>query len=243
MSDENTTAETTSTEVATTNPNGTAVSTNTEMDSMFNNLAGGSKYIGRVQLYSKGKAIDKQLIKSGHWGSPERGDKIVDLGRNPDFLVLARRAKALDLSDVENISQSYDMNSAEFKRIQNESEVQDSSCSYGISFLLYSRQTESYLEYFANGKTSRPASKDLFGFLPVDGDLANLNAVTFDSEVIETKRFTWLGPVFGKCSTPIEGMNVEIAAQQIQKFLNPPASQSGEAVSEDEQAAMSTRAR
>ena len=76
---EATTTEATTTEVATTNPNGTAVSTNTEADNMFNNLAGGSKYVGRVQLYSKGKAIDKGLIPAGHWGSPERGDKITDL--------------------------------------------------------------------------------------------------------------------------------------------------------------------
>ena len=210
---------------------------------MFNNLAGGSKYVGRVQLYSKGKAIDKGLIPAGHWGSPERGDKITDLTRQPDFLVLARRAKALDLSDLEDIIQNYDMGSDEFKRIQAESEEKDSSCSYGISFLLYCRQTESFLEYFANGKTSRPASKDLFGFLPVEGNLENLKAVTFDSEVIETKRYTWLGPVFTKCSTPIEGMDIEEAAKQIEKFVNPPAPQKGEQVSDEEQAAMTTRAR
>jgi hypothetical protein len=49
--------------------------------------------LARLVLFTKGKVIDRRLIKSGHDGIPESGTEITDLGPSIDVLVLARGAR------------------------------------------------------------------------------------------------------------------------------------------------------
>ena len=70
-----------------------------------------------MQLYTKSKANLKGLIPTGHYGIPESDEEIIDLGDSVDLLPLARRPKAIDMSDMEALVISYDMESEEFKRI------------------------------------------------------------------------------------------------------------------------------
>ena len=56
-----------------------------------------------------------------------------------DLLPLARRPKAIDMTDMEALVISYDMESEEFKRIAAKSTESDSHCQYGPSFLVYER--------------------------------------------------------------------------------------------------------
>ena len=92
-------------------------STQIGTDDQFAELAKGGDYIGRMQLYTKSKANMKGLIPSGHYGIPESDEEIIDLGDAVDLLPLARRPKAIDMTDMEALVISYDMESEEFKRI------------------------------------------------------------------------------------------------------------------------------
>jgi hypothetical protein len=206
----------------------------------YESLATSVDFLGRLQLYSKGAAIMKGLIGSGEFGIPAGDEKIIVLGPQLDALVLARRPKALDISDTKAIIQSFDPGTDEFKRIAKQSGVKDSGCMYGVSFLFFERNSKRFLEYFAGTKTARGCCGDLFPFLPEShpADAEYLTPVTMSSRLIEKGTYAWHAPVFNKCSTPIDMPSQDRIAEEMTKFLNPDTNtQSGESVSDEEAAA------
>ena len=71
-----------------------------------------------MQLYTKGKAINKGQVRPGCYGIPE-GEEVIDLGDTIDILPLARRPKAIDMTDKDAVIVSYDpspMSSSGFPR-------------------------------------------------------------------------------------------------------------------------------
>jgi len=211
-------------------------STQIGTDDQFAELAKGGDYIGRMQLYTKSKANMKGLIPQGHYGIPESDEEIIDLGTSVDVLPLARRPKAIDMTDLEAIVVSYDMGSPEFDRISKKSAEADSHCQYGPSFLVYERSTGRFLEFFCGNKSSRIEAKKLFPFLPltqtdIDGKAAAGNdmsdprphgpvPVTLKVKVAENRKGTWHAPVVMKCSTPFVKLPPEeVIVREIQKFL------------------------
>ena len=105
-------------------------------DDQFIELAKSTEFLGRLQLYTKGKAINKGQVKPGHYGIPE-GEDVIDLGDQIDLYVLARRPKAIDMTDKDAVLVNYDPDSAEFERIKGQSMEKESHCMYGPSFLVY----------------------------------------------------------------------------------------------------------
>jgi hypothetical protein len=189
-------------------------------DSVFNDLAKGGDYTPRLQLFSKNAEVTSGKIGPGHWGIPD-GVEVIDLGKEINVYVLARRPKAMDLSDKEAIIVSYDPESAVFKRIQEESgkKNEDGStngCIYGPTFLFYEEASKTFVEFFASSKTSRGVAKKMYAFLPNGKDAPS--PMTLGSEFIEKGKYAWHGPTVRKCSTPFE-VPVEKANVEIEKFL------------------------
>ena len=77
-------------------------STQLGSDEQFEQMSRNTQFLGRLQLFSKGAAINEGLIPPGTYGIPESDKKIVNLGKSIEILPLARRLKALDLSDKED---------------------------------------------------------------------------------------------------------------------------------------------
>jgi hypothetical protein len=211
-------------------------STQLGTDDQFAELAKGGDYLGRMQLYTKSKANMKGLIPQGHYGIPEGDDEITDLGPNVNILPLARRPKAIDMSDMEALVISYDMESEEFKRIAAQSAEADSHCQYGPSFLVYEESTGRFLEFFCGNKSSRIEAKKLFPFLPLTqadigakaaagNDVSNLKPhgpvpVTLKVKVAENRKGTWHVPVVTICTTPFGRLpSEEVIVREITKFL------------------------
>jgi len=211
-------------------------STQIGTDDQFAELAKGNDYIGRMQLYTKSKANMKGLIPSGHYGIPESDEEIIDLGPTVDLLPLARRPKAIDMTDMEALVISYDMESEEFKRIAAKSAESDSHCQYGPSFLVFERSTKRFLEFFCGNKSSRIEAKKLFPFLPlsqadIDAKAENGNAVgdlkphgpipvTLKTKVAENRKGTWHVPVVVMCASPFTTLpSDDIIRREITKFL------------------------
>jgi len=201
-------------------------------DDGFDDLAKGGDFLGRLQLYSKGSAINKELIAPGHWGIPEGDDQITDLGKTVDLIPLARRPKALDLSDTDAIITNYDMESEEFGRIAAASSEQNSGCMYGTSFLVYERTTGRFLEYFCGTKSTRSESKKIFPFLTTTAEdikKRNLNVephgplpCRLNVKLVEKKKWSWHAPVVVKCSTPFNSLpSREQVLREMERFLNP----------------------
>jgi len=211
-------------------------STQIGTDDQFAELAKGGDYIGRMQLYTKSKANLKGLIPQGHYGIPESDDEIIDLGESVDLLPLARRPKAIDMTDMEALVISYDMESEEFRRIAAKSVEADSHCQYGPSFLVYERSAGRFLEFFCGNKSSRIEAKKVFPFLPltqadIDAKAAAGNnvgdlkphgpiPVTLKVKVAENRKGTWHVPVVVMCSSPFTRLpSQDVIAREIQKFL------------------------
>lgn len=193
-------------------------------DSDFNSLTKASGFLGRIQLYSKGSAINHGRVMPGEFGIPESEDQITRLGKSIDVLPLARRPKAIDMSDTKNIVVSYDPASPDFKAIQDRSGVTDSGCMYGVSFLVFERTTKRFLEFFCGSTTLRQEAGKIYPFLPrvENGAPQPPRAVTLTSKVIEKGNYSWHGPVVSECSTPITGLpDVAVLEQEVKSFLNP----------------------
>lgn len=206
-------------------------STQIGTDAGFDKLAQGGDFLGRLQLYTKGKNIDKGLIPPGHYGVPD-GESIEDLGDSVDLMPFARRPKAMDMSDKQAIVVSYDQESELFQRIAAQAQEKESNCMYGPSFLVYERSTGRFLEFYCGTKSTRTEAKKLYPFLPLSAaDIAARKVVgqeprgalpaTLKVRLVE-RQFSWHVPVVTKCSVPFSDLPPgDEIVKEIQKFLTP----------------------
>jgi hypothetical protein len=221
-------------------------------DDVYDSIAQSASFLGRLQLYTKGKAIDKGLIKPGHYGIPESADEITDLGVSIDVLVLARRPKAVDMSDSDAIITSFDPDSAEFKRIAARSLEKESNCMYGPSFLVIERNNPLRpLEFFCGTKSTRAEAKKIYPFLPLSQDDIDRRgikdekprgpqAMTLTVRFVEKGKWSWHVPVANKCTTPFTKL---LAAERLVEEINKFVTAKADEVEKVEETTKSRRAR
>lgn len=220
-------------------------STQIGSDTDFDAIAKSSDFLPRLQLYTKGKAINKKLVGPGNYGIPVSDDEVTDLGDEIDILPLARRPKAIDLKDKDNIVAVYDLKDPEFARIQAQSAEKESGCMYGPSFLVFERSTGQFLEFFCGTKSARTEAKRIYPYLPLTQAMIDANPaladqmphnalpVTMRSRLVEKGQWSWHVPVAVKCSTPFTTLPPsEVIVEQIRKFLD--VKREGAAVVQDE---------
>ncbi len=170
-----------------------------EHEAIYGRMSDGS--IRRLHLFARGKAIDKRLILRGHYGVALGDDEILDLGDSIDVLFLAVRDKALDMSSKEELVQSFDPASAEFKRIQRESMERETNCMCGPEFLVFERTTAEFYEFYCGARSTRPVAETIYPFLPDRRRQAV--PVTLAAEVQTRGSFSFHVPVVRPCSTAI----------------------------------------
>jgi hypothetical protein len=205
-------------------------------DAIYDDIAKSTTCLPRLVLFTKGNAIDRVLIKSGHYGIPESATEITDLGPSIDLLVLARRPKAVDMSDSHAIITSFDTESVEFKRMAAKSLEKESNCMYGPSFLVIERNNlQRPLEFFCGTKSSRAEAKNIFPFLALSAEQIKARglkhekphgplAMTLTSRLVEEGKYSWHVPVANECTTPFtELLADEKIIDEIIKFIAPEA--------------------
>lgn len=205
-------------------------------DAVFNDLAKSNEFLSRLQLYTKGSAINRKLIGPGEFGIPESDEHIIGLGETVDVIALARRPKALDMSDKEAILVSYDAKSPTFQDIKARSAEQDSGCMWGVSFLFIERTTGRLVEFYCGTKSTRTEAGKVYPFLPLSAEQIKAKAaakedvkglephgplsLTMKSKLVETSKFSWHVPVVIPCSTPFDRIpDVEVINEAVAKFL------------------------
>lgn len=194
-------------------------------------LSKATDFLPRIQLYTKGKAIDKDLIEKGHYGIPRSGDQIDDLGKSIDVIPLALKAKAIDMSDPENLIISNDVDSEEFKRIEEMASTPNSGCAVGPTYLVYERSTGSFYEFFCGSKSAIRESVKINQYLPVTPLMIQENLtkekeprfakpLTLGVQLLEKGNWTWHAPRVQDCLTPFDNLpDREELVKQIEKFL------------------------
>jgi len=182
--------------------------------------AGKSDFTRRVKLFVAGKNVDLDQIKKGNFGFFASKEDLVDLGQSMDVLVIARKAKAVDLSDTSNVIVENDVNSPEFQRIMADADVKDSGCSFGPCYLLYERTTDTFLEFFCGNKTARYESSVINSYLPTADH--GPKPMTLGRELIEKGRFSWFGPKASDCITPFSTLpEADRLVAKVEDFLKP----------------------
>lgn len=194
------------------------------------NLTKSNNFLSRIQLVTKGKYVDAGKIAPGHYAVPQPGgEDIVDLGDTIDILPLCVRSKALDMSDTDNVVAVYDRNSAEFKDIEARSEIANSNCMCGPSFLVFERNTATFYEYFMGTKSALAESGKLVPFCPLGKAAADARGVephgplpaTLTTRYVKRKTYGWHVPVVNKCSEPFTNLPpLEIVRNEVEKFIN-----------------------
>lgn len=214
----------------------TALTTQLGTDEQFEEHSRSTSFLGRLQLFTKGRAIDEGLVPPGTYGIPESDKKIIKLGNSIDVLPLARRLKALDMSDKEAIISNYDATSTEFNDIAARSKDQNSGCQYGTSFLVIERGTRRFLEFFCGTKSTRPVAGEIAYYLPLSqaqidakaakgDDVSKLFVhgslpVTLKVRLAKNSSFSWHVPEPQECSMPFANLpSLDVINAEIAKFV------------------------
>jgi hypothetical protein len=211
-------------------------STQIGSDDQFADLAKSADYLGRLQLFTKGKAVNRKLVGPGNYGIAVSEEEVDDLGDIIDIIPFARRPKAIDMTDNEAIIVNYDPASDEFKRIAAKSLEKESHCMYGPSFLVFERSRGLFLEFFCGNKSSRSEAKKIYPYLPLTqadidakaakgDDVSDLQPhdplpLTLKSRLVEKGTYSWHVPVVVKCSTAFTNLpKMERIVKEMTAFL------------------------
>lgn len=190
---------------------------------IFGAVTSSGKWLPRIQLFgSSSNEVKEDKIRAGNHGLVS-GKNVTDLGKEFDALSICFRPKAMDIGGDEILT-NYVHTSAEFLRMQAQSDVKDSGCMFGPEFLIWVPAEQKWATYFCSNKTSRRAASDLLGLMSklVDGKPVIVPApVTIKANLIKTAKYMWHGPVFTKCSTPFGFPTDESLAEEVEKFNNP----------------------
>lgn len=169
-------------------------------------------FLPRLQLFGgNSDACKKGQIPIAHYGLVSGKDTVEDLGKEVDIIVICARAKALRIGDDGTIITKHDPNNEEFKKIMEDSNVQDSGCMYGPEFMVYVPSSGKFATFFMSSKTARRVAGAVHARLR--------KAATLKAELIETKKYKWHGPVCTPCSTPMVAPSGDDIAAAIKKFL------------------------
>lgn len=216
-------------------------------DVQFQSLSQASEFLRRIQLISKGKYVDSRQCQGGDYAVIVDGETAKSLGDTIDVLVLARRPKALDMSDTEAVVQSYDPNSDLFKDIQARSAEQDSGCQYGVSFLIAERSTAQCYEFFCGSVSLRRETDAIWAYSPKTKEQIEQfklkgytpgqpKPLTLKSKNIRKKTYSWFVPVLQDCSTPFGKTQIpspEVIRKEMERFLNPTKDEETTVVKDD----------
>jgi len=214
-----------------------AVSTQSASDEDFASLGNSSGFLRRIDLKSKGKLIDKGIVKPGHYCVVKSSEDADDLGDSIDILPLARRAKAIDMNDTEQVVVTYDRHSDLFKDIEKRAGRPNSRCQFGASFLVVERSTGQLFELFLGSASNRREVGAVSNFLRLTADDIKRRGwtdveprgplpLTLKSKLVENKAkgFSWFVMVPKPCSSPFTKNQIpsgDILKAEIEKFLTP----------------------
>jgi len=186
----------------------------------------GGDWLPRLQIIAPSSPLAlEDKVKAGNFAIVRTKDDGDDVTNEVDCIILDARWKALDISDTEEIVNIFDKDSAEFKRIRDNSEIKDSGCMWGMEFLVYVESVKAYALYHCSSKTARRESKSIHRLIG--------HAATLKSELIVTKKYRWYGPKISACSTPFDTPAPEEMRAQVVKFREEANKKPEETIEED----------
>lgn len=187
-------------------------------------------FLPRVQLMGGNSDLVKEgKIGIGRWALVHTKENFVDLGPETNLLVVGWRPKAMDASDQSKVFAFYNPTSAEFKKVIEKSEVQNSSCFFGPEFLVWLVNEKAWAGLFMASKTARREAPNVKALLASRMDGQNLvvdaKFCTLKARLIKTARYSWHGPIVTQCSASYDVPSMDVIIEELQKFNHPPEDQ------------------
>ena len=212
-------------------------STQIGSDDQFADLAKSADYIGRLQLFTKGKAINKKLVGPGNYGIPESRRGSDRPGRHHRHHSAGPPAEGhrhdRQRGDHRQLRSRRPTSSSGSPRSRSKRKA--TACTAPASSS-YERSTGRFLEFFCGSKSSRSEAKKVYPYLPLSqadidakaakgedvGDLAPHGPLplTLKSRLVEKGTYSWHVPVVVKCATPFEKLPpMQRIVKEITAFL------------------------
>ena len=184
-------------------------------DSIFDSVSKAGDYLPRLQLMTASSDPCKACeFPVNHYAVVD-GNQLIDLGDQVDTLNVAWRPKALEMG--EEVISAFDPTGKEFIRIQEKSATPNSGCMFGPEFLMWIPAIKKWATFFMGSKSARRESPNVKSKMR--------KAVTLKSKKIESPKYTWFAPLATACSTPFDVPPIEDTQAQVEKFMNPPATE------------------
>jgi hypothetical protein len=201
-------------------------------DEDFEVVARSSSILPRLQLFSKGRAVNRGTVPVGTYGLVMGKDSVIPLGASVDVIPLARRPEAVDFSNGEVVF-SYNVRSALFERIRELADQPGANAQYGTAFLFFERQSGNFCKYFFGSRSTRDLANQVRGFMALtEEQIASQPALagvkphgplpmTMKVALRENKKGSWHVPDIYPCSVPFTNLPpVAVIAKEIEKFLS-----------------------
>jgi hypothetical protein len=182
-------------------------------DAVFKAATKAGDYLPRLQLLTS----NSEIVKDGKFPMNHfaivRDQNNQDIGDAVDILVIAWRAKAIEIG--EEIITSFDPKEEIFKSIQDRSGDKDSGCMFGPEFLVWVPVAETFATFFMASKSMRREAPAVRGFIK--------KAATLKPKKISTPKYTWYSPTVHPCTSVFDIPKQPELEKEHAKFMNPPA--------------------
>lgn len=182
-----------------------------------------SDYLPRLSVMgSSSDLVKEQKLPIGHMGLIWSNDRFKDLGTSVDVLSLSVRTKAIRLT---NPPMAYfQVDHPEFKKIQAESDLKDSKCSFGPEFLLWIPSVNELATFHMGSKSARREAPNLVSLMRPNNEWIVASA-TIKPKYIKGTSYSWHAPSVIPCTTPLAPPeDMDELREQLEKFKNPPVS-------------------
>jgi hypothetical protein len=194
-------------------------------EEMLDKVITSTPFLPRVQLFSSGNDLVKEgKFPIGSYGLVRTKDQVENLSNQFDCLPILWRFKALRMPIGENPISYFNPKSPEFKKVQVDSGIQNSRCTFGIEFLIWIPTTKCFATMFFGSKTARRESPNMKNLWKAN------KAATCKIQLIKNTSYSWHGPVIVPCSTPFELPDSVELQEQMNIFANPKESEIEEAI-------------
>lgn len=147
-----------------------------------------------------------------------KGKQMIDLGSEFVCYLLSWRPKAMQFAP--KVLSFFDVESEEFKDIQQRSDQPNSGCGFGPEFLVWLPEAKEFATYFLGNKTGRNEAPNLVALIKDGTRLCKQVA-----HLIETSDYAWHGPRTVPYDLEIELPPIADIKREVEKFNNPPAAQ------------------
>lgn len=185
-------------------------------------LATSAGWLKQLRFNSSNSEDVKAGKVDGNTFSLVDGERVTNLGKRVDCLLLAYRPFAMDNSGEEVVvthSMNLDENghpSGLFADIKERADRlgMDSKCMYGPELLLWIPEVEQFAVLWCMSKTSRnEAVKMISDYMG--------KAMTLVGSFFKNSKYSWTAPVAEPCTTAFDLPDMSVIQKQVEAFKNP----------------------